>query len=80
MEALDRFAAPLADLVAAVTPVNALDFLGLNAPEDLALIARDPRTGQDWLAAAHHPSTGTRATSWGGISCQYIRRWQAAAR
>lgn len=53
VEALDRFAAPLGDLVAAVTPVNALDFLGLNAPEDLALLARDPRTGQDWLAAAH---------------------------
>ncbi|GMA14825.1 DUF3445 domain-containing protein [Deinococcus metallilatus] len=53
VEALARFAAPLADLVMEVTPVNALDFLGLNAPEDLALVARDPRTGQDWLAAAH---------------------------
>ncbi|TDE86660.1 MULTISPECIES: heme-dependent oxidative N-demethylase family protein [Deinococcus] len=58
VEALGRFAAPLADLVAVVTPVNALDFLGLNAPEDLALIARDPRTGRDWLAAAHVLSPG----------------------
>lgn len=51
VERLERFAAPLAPLVAEVAPVNALDFLGLNAPEDLALIARDPATGRDWLAA-----------------------------
>lgn len=33
--------------------MSALDFLGLNASEDLALIARDPRSGRDWLAATH---------------------------
>jgi hypothetical protein len=53
VERLTRFAAPLAPLVAEVTPVNALDFLGLNAPEDLALIARDATSGRDWLAAVH---------------------------
>ncbi|WP_019584816.1 heme-dependent oxidative N-demethylase subunit alpha family protein [Deinococcus apachensis] len=53
VEGLERFPAPLAPLVADVTPVNTLDFLGLNAPEDLALVARDPRSGRDWLAAVH---------------------------
>lgn len=53
VEGLTRFGAPLASLVAGVTPLTALDFLGLNAPEDLAVIARDPQGGRDWLAAAH---------------------------
>nr|WP_246580299.1 heme-dependent oxidative N-demethylase subunit alpha family protein [Deinococcus aestuarii] len=52
VEELRRFAAPLAPLVADVTPVNALDFLGLNAPEDLAIVARHPEGG-DWVAALH---------------------------
>ncbi|MEF2277917.1 heme-dependent oxidative N-demethylase subunit alpha family protein [Deinococcus sp. YIM 134068] len=49
---LRRFNAPLAPLIADLTPVNALDFLGLNAQEDLAIIARHP-DGGDWLAAVH---------------------------
>ncbi|WP_231557281.1 heme-dependent oxidative N-demethylase subunit alpha family protein [Deinococcus sp. YIM 77859] len=53
VERLERFPAPLASLVAEVLPVHALDFLGLNAPEDLALVARDARTARDWLAAIH---------------------------
>lgn len=48
---LRRFGAPHAGLVADIQPVNALDFLGLNTQEDLALIARGP--GGDWLAATH---------------------------
>lgn len=53
VEELGRFPTPLASLVGGVTPVNALDFLGMNAPEDLALVARDPDSGRDWLAATH---------------------------
>ena len=53
VEGLERFGAPLAHLVAETEPLNALDFLGLNVPEDLAILARDPGTGRDWLAAAH---------------------------
>ncbi|MFC4425677.1 heme-dependent oxidative N-demethylase subunit alpha family protein [Deinococcus navajonensis] len=48
---LQRFAAPLAALVGTTEPLNALDFLGLNMQEDLALIARG--TGGDWVAATH---------------------------
>lgn len=58
VEALTRFDAPLAPLVAGVTPLQALDFLALNTPEDLAVLARDPRGGRDWLAAAHVLSPG----------------------
>ena len=50
---LRHFPAPHAWLIAGVQPLHALDFLGLNAQEDLALIARDPHTGADWLAATH---------------------------
>ncbi|WP_371810137.1 heme-dependent oxidative N-demethylase subunit alpha family protein [Deinococcus sp. JMULE3] len=50
---LCRHNAPHSALVADVQPLHALDFLGLNTQEDLALIARDPRTGADWLAATH---------------------------
>lgn len=57
VEDLRRFDAPLAPLVADLTPVNALDFLGLNAQEDLAILARRPGGG-DWLAAAHVLSPG----------------------
>ncbi|MFC6660147.1 heme-dependent oxidative N-demethylase subunit alpha family protein [Deinococcus multiflagellatus] len=53
VEDLQRFDAPDAALVHDLTPLHALDFLGLNAPEDLALIARDPASGRDWLAATH---------------------------
>ncbi|WP_408608032.1 heme-dependent oxidative N-demethylase subunit alpha family protein [Deinococcus arcticus] len=53
VEDLQRFEAPLAALVQDLTPLHALDFLGLNAPEDLAIVARDPASGRDWLAAAH---------------------------
>lgn len=53
VEGVTRFEAPLASLVAGVTPLTALDFLGLNAPEDLAVIARASEGGRDWLAAAH---------------------------
>lgn len=51
VELVERFAAPLSALVAEVTPLGALDFLGLNLPEDLAVVAR--RDGRDWLAAVH---------------------------
>nr|WP_256488003.1 heme-dependent oxidative N-demethylase subunit alpha family protein [Deinococcus sp. HSC-46F16] len=53
VEGLTRFDAPLASLVAEIAPLTALDFLGLNAPEDLAVVARAPEGGRDWLAAAH---------------------------
>ncbi|SMB91785.1 heme-dependent oxidative N-demethylase subunit alpha family protein [Deinococcus hopiensis] len=53
VEGLKRFGGPFAPLVRNVVPLNALDFLGLNAQEDLAIIARDPATGHDWLAATH---------------------------
>lgn len=43
--------APHAALIRDVHPVNALDFLGLNAQEDLAVVARGPHG--DWLAATH---------------------------
>lgn len=49
--AVRRFPAPYADLVSGVQPVHALDFMGLNAQEDLAVIARDEQS--DWLAATH---------------------------
>ncbi|WP_102126630.1 heme-dependent oxidative N-demethylase subunit alpha family protein [Deinococcus planocerae] len=52
VENLRHFDAPLAPLIADLTPVNALDFLGLNAPEDLALVARRPEGG-DWVVALH---------------------------
>ncbi|MFC4637025.1 heme-dependent oxidative N-demethylase subunit alpha family protein [Deinococcus hohokamensis] len=51
VEHLRRFAGPHAGLVDGVEPLNALDFLGLNTQEDLALIARGP--GGDWVAATH---------------------------
>ncbi|WP_309572965.1 heme-dependent oxidative N-demethylase subunit alpha family protein [Deinococcus sp.] len=51
VEHLSRVPAPLSELLADIHPVNALDVLGLNIQEDLALIARGP-TG-DWLAATH---------------------------
>ncbi len=55
---LRRFDAPLAGLRSDLEPTGALDFLGLNAQEDLAIIARAPdlqtsQTGRDWLAATH---------------------------
>ncbi|MFK7601554.1 heme-dependent oxidative N-demethylase subunit alpha family protein [Deinococcus sp. SM5_A1] len=50
---LRRFDAPLAGLRGDLEPTGALDFLGLNAQEDLAIIARDGQTGRDWLAATH---------------------------
>lgn len=51
LDGLRRFDAPLAGVVAEVEPLDALDFLALNAPEDLAIVAR--RAGEDWLAAVH---------------------------
>ncbi|UBV41565.1 DUF3445 domain-containing protein [Deinococcus taeanensis] len=53
LDHLQRFPAPHAHLVQHLTPLHALDFLGLNMQEDLALIARDPHTQADWLAATH---------------------------
>ncbi|GGL80822.1 hypothetical protein GCM10010840_18280 [Deinococcus aerolatus] len=53
LTSLRRFDAPLAGLRSDLEPRGALDFLGLNAPEDLAIIAREPQTGRDWLAATH---------------------------
>ncbi|CAM3175778.1 DUF3445 domain-containing protein [Deinococcus saxicola] len=50
---LRRFDGPLAGLRSDLEPTGALDFLGLNASEDLAIIARDPGSGRDWLAATH---------------------------
>jgi hypothetical protein len=55
---LRRFDAPLAGLRSDLEPTGAFDFLGLNAQEDLAIIAQGadpqpPRTGRDWLAATH---------------------------
>lgn len=53
LENLRRFSGPHAALVADTRPVSALDFLGLNASEDLTIVAHDPRSGRDWLAATH---------------------------
>ncbi len=53
LEGVSRFDAPLAHLVADVTPLDALDALGLNVQEDFSLIARDPVTGRDFLACLH---------------------------
>lgn len=51
-----RFEASLCQLVSDIQPIHALDFLGLNAQEDLAILTRghsaDGVAG-DWLAAAH---------------------------
>ncbi|WP_233554505.1 heme-dependent oxidative N-demethylase subunit alpha family protein [Deinococcus cavernae] len=51
VEVVERCSAPLAHLVAEVHPIGALDFLGLNVPEDLAVVARN--ASRDWLAAVH---------------------------
>jgi dimethylamine monooxygenase subunit A len=53
LEELGRFPAPHADLVAGVQPQDALDFLAMNVQEDLSILAADPETGQDHLAALH---------------------------
>lgn len=58
VEDLRRFDAPLAGVRGGLQPTGALDFLGLNAQEDLAIIARTPdpqhpQAGRDWLAATH---------------------------
>jgi hypothetical protein len=53
IETLTKASGPLAALVAETQPISALDFLALNAPEDLALLARHPATGADFLAAVH---------------------------
>ncbi|ANE43152.1 heme-dependent oxidative N-demethylase subunit alpha family protein [Deinococcus puniceus] len=53
VESLTKAAGPLSDLIADIQPISALDFLALNAPEDLALLARHPATGADFLAAVH---------------------------
>ncbi|THF70595.1 DUF3445 domain-containing protein [Deinococcus sp. Arct2-2] len=53
VESLTRAVGPLSHLVADLQPISALDFLALNAPEDLALLARHPATGVDFLAAVH---------------------------
>ncbi|MFC4455725.1 heme-dependent oxidative N-demethylase subunit alpha family protein [Deinococcus sonorensis] len=47
-----HFPAPLAHLVQGVEPLNALDFLAMNVPEDLAIVARTAQ-GHDYLAAVH---------------------------
>lgn len=51
VEVVERFGAPLSSLVDHLQPLHALDFLGLNVPEDLALVARNET--RDWLAALH---------------------------
>jgi hypothetical protein len=51
VSAVRRFPAPHASLTDGIRPLHVLDFLGLNAQEDLAIIARDERG--DWLAATH---------------------------
>lgn len=51
VEVVERFDAPFSSLMADVQPLNALDFLGLNVPEDLAIVARND--SRDWLAAVH---------------------------
>lgn len=53
LEELKRFPAPLASLVTDVQPLDALDFLALNAQEDYAIVARDPMGGEDWQACLH---------------------------
>lgn len=53
LEALRRFAAPHAELVAEVRPIDALDFLAMNVQEDLSVLAVHPETGTDFLAAIH---------------------------
>lgn len=49
---LRRESAPLAHL-AQIEPVDALDFLAVNVPEDLAIWRRDPASGAEWLALLH---------------------------
>ncbi|THF88593.1 DUF3445 domain-containing protein [Deinococcus sp. KSM4-11] len=51
VEGLTRTRAPLSGVIADIEPIHALDFLGLNVQEDLAVIARGP--AGDWLAATH---------------------------
>ena len=53
LETLRRFTAPHANLVAKVTPTDALDFLAMNVQEDLSILAVHPETGSDFLAAIH---------------------------
>lgn len=48
-----RRPAPLAHLIADVEPLDALDFLAMNLQEDLSILAREPHSGADWLAALH---------------------------
>lgn len=51
LENLQRFEAPLAHLCANLSPIHALDFLGLNAQEDFSIISRTAQS--DFLAALH---------------------------
>ena len=53
LDNLQRFPAPHAELVAGVTPTDALDFLAMNVQEDLSILAVDPEPGSDFLAAIH---------------------------
>ncbi|WP_027482516.1 heme-dependent oxidative N-demethylase subunit alpha family protein [Deinococcus pimensis] len=53
VEGLRRKDGPLAHLVREVEPRDALDFIALNVPEDLTVVARDPATQEDWQAALH---------------------------
>jgi len=53
VERVRRFDAPLAHVVKDVTPVDALDFLGMNVQEDFAVVAREHGTHEDYLAALH---------------------------
>jgi len=53
LDSLTQDSGPYSALVEGIQPLSALDFLALNAPEDLALLARHPATGADFLAAVH---------------------------
>ncbi|GGJ62967.1 hypothetical protein GCM10008939_03560 [Deinococcus aquiradiocola] len=53
LEDLRRFRGPLSAVVGDVEPLDALDFLAMNVQEDLSVLAVDPVTGADHLAALH---------------------------
>lgn len=52
VEVVQRRDAPLSHL-SDVTPLDAVDFLALNVPEDLAVWQRSPETNEEWLSLLH---------------------------
>lgn len=52
VEIIERRTASLSHL-ADITPIDAIDFLACNVPEDLAVWQRDPDSGAEWLPLLH---------------------------